>query len=120
MDYKKLANMLYPNINKSINYYEEKYPERDLPSNAIVTRFAPSPTGFVHMGSLRTAFIAKKIAEDTKGIFFLRIEDTDLKRSVENGIQGIIDDLTNFKIREYMGLIYKVKEKKYTKHLLKV
>ncbi|MDD4705925.1 MAG: glutamate--tRNA ligase [Bacilli bacterium] len=111
MDYKKLANMLYPNINKSINYYEEKYPERDLPSNAIVTRFAPSPTGFVHMGSLRTAFIAKKIAEDTKGIFFLRIEDTDLKRSVDNGIQGIIDDLTNFNIEIKEGRINQAEDK---------
>ncbi|MDD4406511.1 MAG: glutamate--tRNA ligase [Bacilli bacterium] len=111
MEYEKLANMLYPNVNKSINYYEEKYPERNLPSNAVVTRFAPSPTGFVHMGSLRTAFIAKKIAEDTKGVFFLRIEDTDLKRSVDNGIQGIIDDLTNFNIEIKEGRINETEDK---------
>lgn len=111
MDYKKLAVMLYPNINKNINYYEEKYPKRDLPSNAVVTRFAPSPTGFVHMGSLRTAFIAKKIAEDTHGVFFLRIEDTDLKRSVDKGIQGIINDLANFNIEIKEGRINENEDK---------
>lgn len=96
MDYQKLADLLFPNIDKDIDYYEKLYPERDLPEGAIVTRFAPSPTGFVHMGSLRTAFVARKIASDTNGVFYLRIEDTDDKRSVENGIQGIIDDFKNF------------------------
>ncbi len=96
MDNKKLAKLMFPNINKDLQYYEELYPKRDLPEGAIVTRFAPSPTGFVHMGSLRTAFIARKITSDTKGVFYLRIEDTDDKRSVENGIQGIVDDLKNF------------------------
>ena len=98
MDYQKLADLMFPNINKDIKFYEEKYPKRDLPAGAIVTRFAPSPTGFVHMGSLRTAFIARKIATDSNGVFYLRIEDTDDKRSVENGIQGIVDDFKNFKL----------------------
>ncbi len=98
MDYQKVANLMFPNIDKDINYYEEFYPKRDLPNGAIVTRFAPSPTGFVHMGSLRTAFIARKIATDTNGVFYLRIEDTDEKRSVENGIQGIVDDFKNFNL----------------------
>lgn len=96
MDYQKLADLMFPHIDKDIDYYEKLYPERNLPEGAIVTRFSPSPTGFVHMGSLRTAFIAKKISIDTNGVFYLRIEDTDDKRSVENGIQGIIDDFKNF------------------------
>ncbi len=111
MDYKKLANILFPHIDKDIIYYEKLYPKRDLPSESIVTRFAPSPTGFVHMGSLRTAFIAKKIADDTKGVFFLRIEDTDEKRSVKNGIQGIIDDLNNFNIKINEGRINQTNDK---------
>lgn len=98
MDKNTLANILLPNIDKNINYYEELYPKRDLPEDAVVTRFAPSPTGFVHMGSLRTAFLAKKISDDTNGVFYLRVEDTDDKRSIENGIDGIIKDLKNFDI----------------------
>ena len=96
MDYKKIAGLMFPNITKDIKFYEEAYPARNLPEGAVVTRFAPSPTGFVHMGSLRTAFIAKKVASDTNGIFYLRIEDTDDKRSVENGIEGIIKDFKDF------------------------
>ena len=64
----------------------------------IRTRFAPSPTGFVHMGSLLSAYEDYKAAKDTEGIFYLRIEDTDQKRSVENGISGILNDLKNFDI----------------------
>ena len=105
MTNKELADLIFPNIDKDINYYEEKYPERDLPDNAIVTRFAPSPTGFVHMGSLLTAFIEHFTAATTGGIFYLRIEDTDQKRSVENGIQGIINDLKNFDIKINEGVI---------------
>ena len=111
MDNLKLAEKLFPNINKDINYYETKYPERKLPEGAIVTRFAPSPTGFVHMGSLRTALIAKKIAEDTNGVFYLRIEDTDDKRSVKNGILGIINDLNNFNIEIKEGRISETEDK---------
>ncbi|MDD3341056.1 MAG: glutamate--tRNA ligase [Bacilli bacterium] len=83
---------------KPRSYYEEKYPERDLKEGARVSRYAPSPTGFIHMGALYASFVSKKIAEDTNGIFYLRIEDTDQKRQVENGIEGIIQDLNNFKI----------------------
>ena len=105
MTNKELANIMYPNVDKNINYYEEKYPERNLEENAIVSRFAPSPTGFVHIGSLLTAFIESKMPKDTNGIFYLRIEDTDQKRSVENGIQGIINDLRNFDIIVDEGVI---------------
>ena len=98
MTYKDLADLIFPNINKTVEDYEKIYPERNLPEGAMVTRFAPSPTGFVHMGSLLASFISNKAAKDTKGVFFLRIEDTDQKREVENGIEGIVDDLKNFKI----------------------
>ena len=98
MTYKDLADLIFPNITKTVDDYERIYPERDLPEGAIVTRFAPSPTGFVHMGSLLASFISKKAAKDTKGVFYLRIEDTDQKREVENGIEGIVEDLRNFKI----------------------
>ncbi|MDD4795610.1 MAG: glutamate--tRNA ligase [Bacilli bacterium] len=111
MNNKELASLMFPNIDKDINYYEEKYPKRNLPEGAVVTRFAPSPTGFVHMGSLRTAFIAKKIATDTKGVFYLRIEDTDEKRSIENGIQGIIDDFKDFNFEIDEGRICETEEK---------
>ena len=98
MTYKDLADLIFPNITKTVEDYEKMYPERDLPEGAMVTRFAPSPTGFVHMGSLLASFISKKAAKDTNGVFYLRIEDTDQKREVENGIEGIVEDLKNFKI----------------------
>ena len=98
MTNKELAELMYPNVTKTIEDYEKMYPERKLGEGAIVTRFAPSPTGFVHMGSLLTAFVGRKVAEETNGVFYLRIEDTDQKRSVENGVKGIIDDLTKLDI----------------------
>jgi len=98
MTNKELADLIFPNITKTVDDYEKMYPERDLPNGAMVTRFAPSPTGFVHMGSLLASFISSKAAKDTDGVFYLRIEDTDQKREVENGIEGIVDDLNNFKI----------------------
>ena len=98
MTHKDLADLIFPNITKTVEDYEKMYPERDLPEGAMVTRFAPSPTGFVHMGSLLASFISRKAAKDTSGVFYLRIEDTDQKREVENGIEGIVSDLNNFKI----------------------
>ena len=99
MTYKDLADLIFPNITKTVADYEKIYPERNLPEGAMVTRFAPSPTGFVHMGSLLASFISRKAAKDTNGVFYLRIEDTDGKREVENGIEGIVEDLNNFKIK---------------------
>ena len=78
MNYTDLANLIFPDA-KDIEYYEEKYPRRNLPEGAVVTRFAPSPTGYVHIGGLYQALVAYKIAKQTKGVFFLRIEDTDQK-----------------------------------------
>ena len=95
MDYEKLANLLFPNISDDISYYEQKYPER---KETFVTRFAPSPTGFIHMGSLYTAYISYLFAKKNNGVFYLRIEDTDQNRKVENGIELIIKDLEKFNI----------------------
>ncbi len=99
MTNKELADLIYPNVSSDVSIYEKKYPERNLKEGAIVTRFAPSPTGFVHMGSLCTAFVSQFVATNSDGVFFLRIEDTDGKRSVENGITGIIKDLNDFEIK---------------------
>ena len=102
---KELAELMFPGIDKTVEDYEKLYPERDLPDGARVTRFAPSPTGFVHMGSLLSAFEDYKAARDTNGVFMLRIEDTDSKRTVENGIVGILNDLKNFDIIPDEGMI---------------
>lgn len=110
MNYNELANMLYPNVTKTVDDYEKMYPERNLKEGAVVSRFAPSPTGFVHMGSLLTAFIEEKVPRDTDGIFYLRIEDTDGKRTVENGIQGIVNDLRNFNIKIDEGAVSETEE----------
>lgn len=89
MDNKELANLIFPDA-KDYTYYEEKYPERDLPEGAEVVRVAPSPTGFIHVGGIFQGLIAKKIAEQTNGVFFVRIEDTDQKRKIENGVEEIL------------------------------
>ena len=110
MDYKELANLIFPDA-KPISYYEEKYPERKLEEGAIVTRFAPSPTGVMHIGGLYQGLIAKKLAEQTQGVFFLRIEDTDQKREVENGIKGIVESLKDFDIEPDEGMTSETEEK---------
>ena len=104
MDYKDLANLIFPDI-KDASYYEEKYPERNLKEGAMVVRFAPSPTGFVHIGGIFTSVICSKVAKQTDGVFMLRIEDTDQKREVENGVQGIIDALKKFNLHPDEGMI---------------
>ena len=94
MDRKDLANLIFPNA-RDYTYYEEKYANRNLPEGAIVTRFAPSPTGFVHIGGIYQSLIAKLMAKNG-GVFFVRIEDTDQKREVEGGIKQIMDALKDF------------------------
>ena len=96
MDYKKLADLLYPNV-KDIEYYEKKYPERNLKEGAEVCRFAPSPTGRIHMGNLFASFFPEVIAHQSEGIFILRIEDTDQVRILDNGIELIYNDLKTYK-----------------------
>ena len=95
MGYKELADLIFPDA-KDVSYYEEKYPERNLKEGAVVTRFAPSPTGFVHIGGLYQSLVAKKIAKQTDGVFFVRIEDTDQKREVENGVSEILTSLKEY------------------------
>lgn len=110
MDYKDLANLIFPEA-KEINYYEEKYPERNLKEGAIVTRIAPSPTGFIHIGGLYQGLIAKKLAKQTDGVFFIRIEDTDQKRQVENGTAEIINSLNKFGLNPDEGMIDETESK---------
>ena len=110
MDYKDLANLIFPNA-KDISYYEEKYPARNLPEGAVVSRFAPSPTGFVHVGGLYQALVAKEMTKKTNGVFFLRVEDTDQKREVENGVSGIVNSLKDFDILPDEGMISETEEK---------
>ena len=109
MDYKDLANLIFPDA-KEISYYEEKYPERNLEEGAVVTRFAPSPTGFVHIGGLYQALVARTVAKKTNGVFFLRVEDTDQKREVENGVTGIVNSLKDFDMGPDEGMISDTEE----------
>lgn len=98
MDYNYLAELLFPNVDKTPDYYEEKFPPRILPKNAQVTRMAPSPTGFIHLGNLYSALADERIAHRTGGVFYLRIEDTDEKRKVEGAVETIINVLRYFDI----------------------
>ena len=109
MNYKDLADLIFPDA-KPIAYYEEKYPERNLPEGAIVTRYAPSPTGRMHIGGLYQALIAIAVKKKTNGVFFLRIEDTDQKREVENGITEIVQSLQEFDMGPDEGQISETKE----------
>ena len=109
MDYKDLANLIFPNA-KEIEYYEEKYPERNLSEGAIVTRFAPSPTGFMHIGGLYQALVAIQSAKKTNGVFFLRVEDTDQKREIENGVTDIVNSLKDFDMTPDEGMITDLEE----------
>ena len=92
----ELAELLYPNITKEPDFYEKMYPERNLPEGAMVTRYAPSPTGYVHLGNLLSGFADMMYARQSKGSFYLRIEDTDQKRMVEGGIENIVEVLHDF------------------------
>ncbi|MBR5991618.1 MAG: glutamate--tRNA ligase [Clostridia bacterium] len=98
MDFEKLAELLFPEELKSPDFYEELYKDRGLPEGARVTRFAPSPTGYLHIGGLFSCLISKLTADASGGQFYLRIEDTDKKREVEDGVSGIIKGLSDFGI----------------------
>lgn len=98
MDHKKLADLLFPHIDKTPEYYEELFAPRDLPQDAVVTRLGPSPTGFIHLGNLYGALADERLAHQSGGVFYLRIEDTDDKRYVENAVETIISSLKFFDI----------------------
>lgn len=103
-EFEALAELLFSNITVEPSYYEEKYPARPLKEGARVTRFAPSPTGFLHIGGLYAAMIAKLTAKATDGVFFLRIEDTDKKREIEDGVSEILKGLCAFNVTPDEGV----------------
>ena len=92
-----MADLLYPDA-KNIDFWFQKFKPRNLPQGAEVTRFAPSPTGFLHIGGLFGAFIDATVAKQTGGVCFLRIEDTDEKRKIKNGVEGIINGFKAFDV----------------------
>lgn len=96
MSLEKLADLIFPNIDKTPEYYLEKYPKRNLKEGAVVSRYAPSPTGFQHIGGVFAALINERLASQSQGVFFLRIEDTDQKREVEGAIEDTIETMHNF------------------------
>lgn len=99
MDSIELSQLIYPDITRTPEDYEEMYPPRELPEGAMVTRLGPSPTGFIHLGNLYGAFVDERLAHQSGGVFYLRIEDTDDKRFVENAVETIISSLGFFGIR---------------------
>ena len=105
MDYNKLAELLFPHITTTPADMEERYPARNLPEGAKVTRFAPSPTGFVHFGGLFPSTVAERLAHQSGGVFYLRIEDTDAKREVEGAAEGLIKTLATYGINFDEGAI---------------
>ena len=104
-NFNELANFLFPNIDKSPEYYEEKYPERNLKEGARVTRLAPSPTGFLHLGNLYTGTAAYKTAKATDGVFYVRVEDTDQKRKVEGAVEVMLNGLKTYNVTADEGVM---------------
>ena len=99
MDYKKLSELLFPNVSMTEQQLEEKYPERGLKEGAVCTRMAPSPTGFVHLGNLIQGLTSERLAHQSGGVLFLRVEDTDQKRTVEGAVEALIDGVGHYGIK---------------------
>lgn len=110
-DSKNLAELLFPHITKTPSEYEALYPPRQLKDGARVTRFAPSPTGFLHFGNLFTCLISYKIAKSTDGIFYVRVEDTDQKRKVDGAVEVMLRGLSYYGIKPDEGVIAENEEK---------
>lgn len=110
-NYTALAELLLPNVQKTPEYYENLYPARNLPEGARVVRIAPSPTGYLHLGTLFAALVNRITATSSGGVFFTRIEDTDKKREIEGGIEDIIDGLNRFGIFIDEGFVSGTTEK---------
>lgn len=98
MNYTEIANMLFPDVTLTVEDIEKRYPKRELPEGAKVTRFAPSPTGFVHFGGLFPSTVCERLAHQSGGVFYLRIEDTDDKREVPGAAQALIKTLAMYGI----------------------
>ena len=94
----QLADLIFPNITQTIDDLEKRYPPRNLPEGAQVTRFAPSPTGFLHTGSLFTSLVCRKVASQSKGVFFVRLEDTDTKREIAGSGEQLLEQMHVFGI----------------------
>ena len=92
----ELADLLFPEVTETLEDLEKRFPSRNLPEGAEVTRFAPSPTGFLHTGSLFTEMIAYYVAKQSHGVFFFRLEDTDTKRTIPGAAKDLIDQLREF------------------------
>ena len=98
MDYQALAELLFPHVTATPEELEARFPQRNLPEGAVVTRMAPSPTGFVHLGNLVQGMISERMAHRTKGVLFLRVEDTDAKREVPGAVEVLISSLKHYNI----------------------
>ena len=98
MDYQALAELLFPNVTDTPESLEERFPLRDVAEGAVVTRMAPSPTGFVHLGNLVQGMISERMAHQSGGVLFLRVEDTDAKREVPGAVEVLIDSLKHYNI----------------------
>ena len=109
-DFTALAEWLFPDVDKTPEDYEKIYPLRTLPEGAKVTRYAPSPTGFMHIGNLFSASISEKCAHNG-GVFFVRVEDTDKKREVAGGVQAILRDLAQYGLYPDEGVVGEGEEK---------
>lgn len=109
-DYNRLAELLFPDINKTPEDYEAMYPARELKEGARVTRFAPSPTGFLHFGNLFTCIVAYTTAKNTDGVFYVRVEDTDQKRKVEGAIGSMLKSLSVYGVYADEGVVGDDKE----------
>ena len=96
MDFNYLAELLFPDVKETPEDIEARYPARELPEGAKVTRFAPSPTGFIHLGGIYGATIDERLAHQSGGVFYLRIEDTDAKREVEGAAEALIKTLAEY------------------------
>ena len=105
MDYNKLAELLFPNVKETPEQTDARFPQRQLPEGAKVTRFAPSPTGFVHFGGLFPTTVGERLAHQSGGVFFLRIEDTDNKREVDGAAEGLIKTLAHYGINFDEGAV---------------
>ncbi len=110
-DFERMAELLLGHIDKTPDYFENLYPARDLPEGARVVRIAPSPTGYLHLGTLFMALVNRITADSTGGIFYTRIEDTDKKREVEGGIDDIINGLIRFGINIDEGFVTPTEQK---------
>ena len=105
MNYQKLADLLFPHVTETPEECEARFPARELPEGAKVTRFAPSPTGFVHFGGLFPVMVGERLAHQSGGVFYLRIEDTDARREVPGAAEGLITTLERYGIHFDEGAI---------------